>query len=57
MRDARATQISRYLRAGRMSNDACRLLAYAIEQLESRGELEIFITEEIDRSVLGEPNP
>ena len=48
MRDQRATQIGKYLRAGKMSPDACRCLAYAIERLEAEGELEIFISEEID---------
>ena len=49
MGDYRVAQISNYLRSGKMSRDALRAIAYAIEVLEKRGELEMFVSDEIDR--------
>jgi len=47
-RDLRASQIGYYLKSGRMSQDAIRRLAYLIELEECKGELEIFVSDEID---------
>ena len=52
MSDFRATQIGQYLRSGVASSDAIKVLAYLIQQAESRGDLEIFITDEIDKHSL-----
>ena len=46
--DVRATQFARYLNARKYSPDALRRIAYALQQLESKGDLEIFISDEVD---------
>lgn len=48
MRDSRAEQIGKYLSSGKASRDAIKVIAYILERIEYRGELEIFISDEID---------
>lgn len=46
--DTRAVQIWTWLK-GNPTPDAMRCVCYALQKLEASGDLEIFITEEIDR--------
>lgn len=46
--DKRAKQIDWWLR-GNPTSAAMKCVAYAIQTLEARGDLEIFVSEEIDR--------
>jgi len=46
--DLRAKQIDWWLR-GNPTSDAMKCVAYAIQQLEAKGDLEIFVSDEIDR--------
>lgn len=48
MGDSRAMQIAEYLLSKEISQDAVKCLAYTLEKLEQAGELEIFISDEID---------
>ena len=47
--DKRAIEISEYLKSGKMSPDAKKCLSYLISRIEAQGELEIFVSEEIDQ--------
>ena len=51
MSDSRAAKIAIYLTQGSPTQDAIRAISYALEQLENSGNLEIFVSEEIDDSV------
>lgn len=51
MNDSRAAQIAIYLTQGNPTQDAIRAISYSLEQLENSGNLEIFVSEEIDDSV------
>ncbi len=51
MKDHRASEIGNYLRSGCMKPDVIRIIAYNLMHLEQEGELEIFITEEIDKFI------
>lgn len=46
--DIRAALIGKYLQSGKMSQDATKRLAYTIRKAEVQGNLETFISEEID---------
>ncbi len=48
--DSRALQILAWLK-GNPTPDAMRCVCYALEKLEASGDLEIFISEEIDNLV------
>lgn len=46
--DNRASKIGAFLQAGGMSADVEKCLAYAILKLEMEGDLELFVSQEID---------
>lgn len=48
MSDTRATQIARWIKSGEMTADALRAIAYLIQKMEYAGDLEIFVSDEID---------
>ena len=54
-RDARAAQIADYLKRGLFSKDALKRIAYCIQAIENEGELEIFISDEIDKAAKENP--
>jgi hypothetical protein len=53
MTDKRAMEILEWIK-GNPSPDALQCICYAIQILESTGELEIFISEEINERVKGD---
>lgn len=46
--DLRAKQIDWWLR-GNLTSDSMKCIAYAIQKVEAEGDLEIFVSDEIDR--------
>lgn len=53
MSDLRATQIGRWVSGGKMSPDAVRAISYNLTEQERDGDLEIFISREIDEYAKG----
>ena len=50
MYDMRAAKFGRWLQSANKSPDAVRCVAYLLSETERRGDLEIFISEEVDGS-------